>query len=461
MWSSASRVSICSAGMFTAAGRCARPNAAASRVSTGVTAPPASSCANSAGFTAPAARGRNGSSISPIFFFRIAPTTASWMRPSATTMNVGTLCTRSCCAMTGALSTSIFTTLALPCISCANASTSGAMALQGWHQSAVNSMSTGSSLRSTCCSKSRSVTYGTLPAPALPLGAGSPPPAPAPLPPKPPRIVMCVGDLYARGGGRRGGHVRVARAHSWRPTASASLDRWSPAPIGGRHVEGHARRWMAKLEDTDPSSPEAIRGQASTEPAAPPGAPQVSTDPGIGPPSRPPIPATSAVQPKKDSVELLLDGMAGPQLDRPKTTPQSDGQAAASYHAQHGVRPAHTSPDLEPKVVVERPALPKTMKVDRAVVQQAIEMADARRRAQDATVVAPQRVAPRVIVAIVAGLVVVLGLFVVARLIVMRSGTTAATPTRPAVVTVVATATAPATASAVATAAAPAPASET
>jgi hypothetical protein len=242
---------------------------------------------------------------------------------------------------------------------------------------------------------------------------------------------------------------------------------------------------MAKLEDTDPSSPEAIRGQASTEPAAPPGAPQVSTDPGIGPPSRPPIPATfmqtqrmlpvparplnivvpasSAVQPKKDSVELLLDGMAGPQLDRPKTTPQSDGQAAASYHAQHGVRPAHTSPDLEPKVVVERPALPKTMKVDRAVVQQAIEMADARRRAQDATVVAPQRVAPRVIVAIVAGLVVVLGLFVVARLIVMRSGTTAATPTRPAVVTVVATATAtaPATASAVATAAAPAPASET
>jgi hypothetical protein len=240
---------------------------------------------------------------------------------------------------------------------------------------------------------------------------------------------------------------------------------------------------MAKLEDTDPSSPEAIRGQASTEPAAPPGTPQVSTDPGIGPPSQPAIPATfmqtqrmqpvparplnivvpasSAVQPKKDSVELLLDGMAGPQLDRPKTTPQSDGQAAASYHAQHGVRPAHTSPDLEPKVVVERPPLPKTMKVDRAVVQQAIEMADARRRALDATVVAPQRVAPRVIVAIVAGLVVVLGLFVVARLIVMRSGTTAAaTPTRPAVATVVATATATATAtaSAVAPATAPAPA---
>jgi hypothetical protein len=241
---------------------------------------------------------------------------------------------------------------------------------------------------------------------------------------------------------------------------------------------------MAKLEDTDPSSPEAIRGQASTEPAAPPGAPQASTDPGLGPPSQPAIPATfmqtqrmqpvpprplnivvpasSPVQPKKDSVELLLDGMAGPQLERPKTTPQSDGQAAAAYHAQHGVRPAHTSPDLEPKVVVERPALPQTMKVDRAVVQKAIDMADARRRALEATAVAPQRVAPRLIVAVVSGLVVVLGLFVVARLIVMRSGATA-TSTRPAVVTVAAqatatgtaTATATATASAVATAPAP------
>jgi hypothetical protein len=206
---------------------------------------------------------------------------------------------------------------------------------------------------------------------------------------------------------------------------------------------------MAILEDTDPSSPEALR-QASTEPAPRPGVPQVQTEPGLGPSSQPApplpplspelfktqplkpvtpppmrpmnivVPATSPVPARKDSVELLLDGMAGPQPERPKMTPQTDGQSSAVYHAQHGVRPARTSPEPEPKVVVERPALPSTTRIDRAVVQKAIAQAEAKRRALEATAVVPQRVAPRVIVAIVAGLMVVLGLFVVARLVIMR-----------------------------------------
>ena len=132
-----------------------------------------------------------------------------------------------------------------------------------------------------------------------------------------------------------------------------------------------------------------------------------------------PVPVTAAVQPRKDSVELLLDGMAGPQPERARTTPQSDGQSAAAYHVQHGVRPARTSPDLEPKVVVDRPTLGSTMKVERAVVQQAID-ADPRRR--DTTAVLPARPAvPRVVVALVSALAVVIGIFALARVWTLRS----------------------------------------
>jgi hypothetical protein len=201
-----------------------------------------------------------------------------------------------------------------------------------------------------------------------------------------------------------------------------------------------------KEQDTDPSTPGAMRGLAPTDPTPAPVAASlhVSTDPGVGPPSQPPmasavpvhrtppmgivVPASSQVKPKKDSVELLLDGMQGPQPERPKTMPATDGQSSASYHAEHMVRPARTSPDEEPKVVVERPLQAPTTRIDRAKVQAVIEAADARRRAMEATAVLPQQVAPRVIVAIVAGVVVVLGLFVVLRLAMGgHASTTAAT----------------------------------
>jgi hypothetical protein len=146
-------------------------------------------------------------------------------------------------------------------------------------------------------------------------------------------------------------------------------------------------------EDTDPSSPGALRssrvpgfeasGSAAFdhEPDSD-GPDKPTTDPGIGPPSAtrspsvpgqrtwrssvsvpPPSrrssPASSAITPPdltpiaaplssppsstKDSVELLLEGMAGPRPERRKTTPQSDGEASAAYHAEHGLRPARTS----------------------------------------------------------------------------------------------------------------------
>ncbi len=89
-------------------------------------------------------------------------------------------------------------------------------------------------------------------------------------------------------------------------------------------------------------------------------APSVRPRPGpsaITPPEITPIAAPLSATPSstKDSVELLLEGMTGPRAERRKTTPQSDGEASAAYHAEHGVRRARTSEPAGPKVVVERP----------------------------------------------------------------------------------------------------------
>ena len=149
-------------------------------------------------------------------------------------------------------------------------------------------------------------------------------------------------------------------------------------------------------EDTDPSSPSALRpnsqgGIAAAGVLPDPPSGQPTTDPGLGPgaapapssnrrpmgvtvpaPSVRPRPGPSAITPPeitpiaapltprppnaKDSVELLLEGMAGPRPERRKTTgPQSDGEASAAYHAEHGVRRARTSDPAGPKVVVDRP----------------------------------------------------------------------------------------------------------
>jgi hypothetical protein len=88
-------------------------------------------------------------------------------------------------------------------------------------------------------------------------------------------------------------------------------------------------------------------------------APSIRPAPGpsaITPPDLTPIaaPVSAAPSVNKDSVELLLEGMAGPRPDRRKTMPQSDGEASAAYHAEHGVRRARTSEPAGPKVVVER-----------------------------------------------------------------------------------------------------------
>jgi hypothetical protein len=172
-------------------------------------------------------------------------------------------------------------------------------------------------------------------------------------------------------------------------------------------------------DDTDPSTPTARR---SNRPAAPEG-----TDPGIGEPvtgpvavptrplgivvpgpgistmtpTPPPTLAQQALLKKKDSVEILLEGMTDQRLERTRTTPQSDGQASAAYHSEHEPRVAEKAPkDDVPKVLLDRPLTPTS-------VSARLSPAPARAYSADATVfVPPQRLGFRVVVAAVLGLVV-------------------------------------------------------
>ncbi len=103
------------------------------------------------------------------------------------------------------------------------------------------------------------------------------------------------------------------------------------------------------------------------------------TDPGVGPPAPMrklppqsigvvvPSPGSTArtfpppIGSKKDSIELLLAGLADSRPDRTRTAPQTDGEAAVVYHAEHAVR-AGSSPPVQPsRVLVERPPTPRAI----------------------------------------------------------------------------------------------------
>jgi hypothetical protein len=189
-----------------------------------------------------------------------------------------------------------------------------------------------------------------------------------------------------------------------------------------------------KEHDTDPSTPSARRPNKMRSSAPPPPAdtdpglapPPVQTDPpsvplGIKVPSTrpPPIEADSAEAApvglatnedaqkglKKDSVELLLEGMAELRLDRSRTTPQTDGQASASYHAEHEVRALERPPPEpdQPKVLLEQPP---------TVTVRLVRGASLRPGEADPTWIRPEQTLRRVFLALAAGLAVVIAIFV-------------------------------------------------
>jgi hypothetical protein len=199
---------------------------------------------------------------------------------------------------------------------------------------------------------------------------------------------------------------------------------------------------MTTDDDTDPSTPSAQRSTEATFDDTDPVLMSIkaplrpSTHPGLGPPSdtRPPptqpmgiVAPTAGPDIRKDSVELLLEGISGEQPARTKTTPQTDGEASAAYHSRHDVRRAHTSADEEPKVVIDHSAqfptaqLP-TMRIERSQLPSPETQAATR----ELTMAPVLALWPRVVIAAAAGLVVVLCLFAVSRLT-MRAGPAAET----------------------------------
>lgn len=168
-----------------------------------------------------------------------------------------------------------------------------------------------------------------------------------------------------------------------------------------------------KDHDTDPSTPSARR-------SGPPG--RADTDPGVAPPSGRPGPGSEgrrvvvpapgvavggsrasgdavpdALQ-RKDSVELLLEGMSGPRPDRPKTTPQTGGEASAAYHAEHSLHAGHRAVGAEPKVLVERLVTPRAIPVavrERGLAARAVTLRVAVRERGVGTGGAAVPVAPR------------------------------------------------------------------
>jgi len=177
-------------------------------------------------------------------------------------------------------------------------------------------------------------------------------------------------------------------------------------------------------QDTDPSTPSARR---------PAGSRATSTDPGVGPPSQGDVKATSVVVPapaareghaiertpvtvfasatrKKDSVELLLEGMSGPRPDRVKTMPRTSGEASAAYHAEHAVHPAHTSPDEQPKVMVDRDPVGDRHSTDPSGKVPALAEVPDGWGAADPTYVPAGSRARAIVLAILAGVFVVAGI---------------------------------------------------
>jgi hypothetical protein len=116
------------------------------------------------------------------------------------------------------------------------------------------------------------------------------------------------------------------------------------------------------------------------------------------------VPSVAASK-ANDSVDLLLEGISREQPQRPRTTSQTEGQSTAAYHVEHAIRAAQALPADEPKVVIAQPALGGTQRIARP------QGGDAKAWTET-TASSSQSLAPRVAIAIVAGLAVVMVIFV-------------------------------------------------
>ena len=183
--------------------------------------------------------------------------------------------------------------------------------------------------------------------------------------------------------------------------------------------------------DTNPSTPTSKRASEPRVEAAVPAAlpdggresrlSRPTTDPGVAPPpgmlpAAPKVPrrivVPSVSPPPNDSIDVLLDGISRDQPEGSRSTPQTEGQSAASYHGEHAIPAAQMPTSDEPKVVIERAPLTRTIRLPRSAV--AASFVDTKASAETTTVKS-QSVAGRVTLAVVAAVFVVVGIFVALR----------------------------------------------
>lgn len=197
---------------------------------------------------------------------------------------------------------------------------------------------------------------------------------------------------------------------------------------------------------TDPGVAPSRSHASDTDPDPRGAAP--STDPGLAPPSGPAnvphrapivvlaaraggpprVPARVAAG-KNDSIDSLLEGIAGDQPEKTKKTPQSRGEAAAAYQVEHKLLPGQPTPPPQPSVIVERPPQPPTIRIERAKIdaaraeflasQQTAAPPPSVRpvtRTGEPTVVTPRKQGPRIVIALFAAVLVVFAIFVAMRM---------------------------------------------
>jgi hypothetical protein len=201
--------------------------------------------------------------------------------------------------------------------------------------------------------------------------------------------------------------------------------------------------------DTDPSTPGAKRQSDSAATAELGGsavrARPTTTEPGLAPPGPMlPVPEepmgiivpTSSAQRLNDSVDVLLEGISREFPERPRAAqpaaPPVDDRSTAIYHAGHAVRAGlGTPPRDEPKVVIERLQLAKTARVARP---SGPADEDDAREWTETTMVRAHPLVSRVVIALVAGIAVVVVIFVALertsneRVLLMRGAPAPASP---------------------------------
>ena len=185
-----------------------------------------------------------------------------------------------------------------------------------------------------------------------------------------------------------------------------------PSTPGAKRLSDPRSEVAEALQDTESSSPE---DRAVLTPRTRP-----TTDPGIAPPALPlpvPVEPMGIVVPPvarvpNDSVDALLEGIRREQPERAGTPQagQTGGETAVAYHGEHALRPAQVALQ-EPKVVIERPQRAQTA----GILGRGSQVSLADTGVRDATVVTsigPRRsVLGRMAIAVLAGVGVVMLIF--------------------------------------------------